>query len=250
MACNHQSKRLVLKLIHPTTEYIPIRIIVSDDKLLWQILGALNKSASTTAQVIQQQKTSWQWDTEERRFIKAVKKQWSSAPILKYCYVDKLLSLACEVSLYENGPALSQALKDKTKKLIAFALPTLSRVETRYSKLDKEALAISFGTKRFHHYLYGRSLFIVSDHKPLQYLVNKVCAIPTMASALPQRGAVTLSAYQNTILYFPGVKLANADTLSRLPLTQAPESLLLLGEAIFLKHTLQSSLIMAVQVKC
>ena len=116
--------------------------------------------------------------------------------------------------------------------------------------MDKEALAIIFGVKRFHHYLYGRSFSIASDHKPLQHLLSEARSVPTMASARLQRWALILSAYHYTITYRPGEKLANADVLSRLPLHEAPESISPPGDVICLLQTLQSSPITAGQIKC
>ena len=51
-----------------------------------------------------------------------------------------------------------------TEKPIAFASHTLAASKRGHFKLDKEALAIMFGVKRFHQYLYGRQFIIHSDH--------------------------------------------------------------------------------------
>ena len=90
-------------------------------------------------------------------------------------------------------------------------------------------MAIVFGVKRFHQYLYGRKLSILSDHKPLQYLLSEKKGIPTMVSARLQRWVLMLSAYQYTIGYKPGDQQANADALSRLPLPDKPEEVPLPG---------------------
>ena len=48
------------------------------------------------------------------------------------------------------------------RHLIAYASRTLNEHEKCYRQIDKEALAIMFGLKRFHLYLYGRHFTIIS----------------------------------------------------------------------------------------
>jgi len=69
--------------------------------------------------------------------------------------------------------------------LLYFALTGIS--EKNYSQIGKEVLAISFGVKHFHQYLFRRHLTIKSDHKPLQHLLGERNGIPMMASARVQR---------------------------------------------------------------
>ena len=52
---------------------------------------------------------------------------------------------------------LSHVMKDKSERPIAYASRTLTVAENDYSQLDKEAIAIVFGVKIFHSYLYGCS---------------------------------------------------------------------------------------------
>eukprot|EP00731_Ephydatia_muelleri_P035859 Em0170g2a len=91
---------------------------------------------------------------------------------------------------------------------------SLATAERNYSQLDKEGLAIIFGVKKFHNYLYGRQFSIVTDHKPLIHLFSENRSIPAMASARLQRWALVLSAYQYKIVYKCGKDNANADMLS------------------------------------
>lgn len=53
--------------------------------------------------------------------------------------------------------------------------------------LDKEALAIIFGIRRFHSYLYGRKFVLITDHKPLLSMLGLTIGIPPLAVARMQR---------------------------------------------------------------
>ena len=104
-----------------------------------------------------------------------------------------------------------------------------------------EALAIIFGVKHFHQYVYGRTFTIQSDHKPLQYIFDESKPIPSMTSARVQRWALTLGAYLYHICHKAGKDHGNADGLSRLPLLEAPVQLPQPAELINLMERLDST---------
>ena len=113
----------------------------------------------------------------------------------------------------------SQELAFRQAKELLTSAHHLTPAELKYAQLDKEALSIVFGVKHFHQYLYGRQFTILSDYKPLQYLLGETRGIPLMASARVQRWAMMLSAYHYAICYRPGAEHANVDGLSRLPVS-------------------------------
>ena len=53
----------------------------------------------------------------------------------------------CDASPYGVGAVLSQINEQSIEKPIAYASRTLSHPEKNYSQLEKEALALIFGTK-------------------------------------------------------------------------------------------------------
>ena len=118
----------------------------------------------------------------------------------------------------------------------AYTSRSLSAAERNYAQIDKKGLAIVYGVKKFHHFLYGRQFTIVSDHRPLQHLFNETKSVSAMASTRIQRWALTLSAYNYNIKCQPGKQLANADLLSRLPLADTIADPPLPGEMILFKH--------------
>ena len=65
--------------------------------------------------------------------------------------------------------------------------------------MEREALNIIFGMKKFHQYLYGHKFTLLTDHKPLLTIFNTRKGIPTVL----QRWAIILSAYTYDIQYKP-----------------------------------------------
>ena len=108
-------------------------------------------------------------------------------------------------------------IEDGTDCPVAYASRTLTVAEKKYSQLEKEGLAIIFGTKEFHNYLFDRHFTIESDHKPISFLFSVNKQIHQMASSRLQRWALIFSAYHYSICYKSGKDLSNADALSRLP---------------------------------
>ena len=114
----------------------------------------------------------------------------------------------------------------------------MSQAEHNYLQLEKEGLAcIIFGIKKFHLYLFGYSFTLITDHKPLVNLFNEHQSVPAHVSARIQRWELTLAMYEYTICFRPTKAHANADTMSRLPLSvqsatvpQPPEMILLMEQ--------------------
>jgi len=63
-------------------------------------------------------------------------------------------------------------MEDGQEHPIAYASRTLTPPEQGYSQLEKEGLAVVFGVKKFHNFIYGQHFHIDSDHQPLSYLFN------------------------------------------------------------------------------
>ena len=195
-----------------------------------------------------QKQSPWSWGSQQDKAFKKAKSMLTSPCLLTHYDPTKPLILACDASPYGLGAVLSHQLEGGEYP-IAFASRSLAPAEKNYSQIDKEALAIVFGVKHFHQYLFGRPFMIKSDHKPLQYLLGEKKGIPSMASARVQRWALTLSAYNYKVQYVPGREHANADVFSRLPLPVQPNEVPLPEELVFLMESLEISPVTVKQIK-
>ena len=191
----------------------------------------------------------WKWSTKQQEAFERSKELLKSAELLIHYDSSKELLLACDASPYGVGAVLSHKLEDGSERPIAYASRTLSAPERNYAQLDKEGLAIIFGVKKFHQYLYGRHFTINTDHKPLIGLFNEYKPIPQMASGRVQRWALTLAAYEYSIAYKEGRTHANADALSRLPLPEVPSRIPESGDNLFVMQVLESTPVNAEQIK-
>lgn len=113
---------------------------------------------------------------------------------------------------------ISHVMPDGREHPIAFASRSLSSTERNYAQIDREALSLVWGVKKFGQHLYGRKFTLLTDHKPLTSIFSPEKGIPEMAAARIQRWALFLGAHNYDVLYKGTNHHANADGLSRLPL--------------------------------
>ena len=100
---------------------------------------------------------------------------------------------------------------------IAFTSRTLSVSEKNYSQIEKDALSLIVGIRKFHKYIYGRHFTLVTDHHPLTALFGSKSGVPALAAGRLQRWAF-LSSYDYEIEFRNTKAHANVDSLSQLPL--------------------------------
>lgn len=159
----------------------------------------------------------WQWRSKEQKAFDALKDILVKEPVLGHYSEQKDLFLTCDASPYGVGCVLSQRDDAGREYPVAYHSRTLSSAERNFAQIDKEALAIITGIKKFHEYVYGRKIAIRTDHKPLLGIFNPRKSVPEILSPRMLRWTLMLSAYDYDLFYVPGTKIQNADALSRLP---------------------------------
>ena len=161
----------------------------------------------------------WKWTDQREQAFKQAKQCLTSPNVLVHYDPTLPIKLAGDASAYGIGAVISHTLPDGSERPIAFASRTLNASERNYAQLEKEALSLIFGVKKFHEYLYGRRFTLLTDHKPLTTILGPKTGVPPLAAARLQRWAILLSAYEYDLEFRPTAQHANADGLSRLPLS-------------------------------
>ena len=103
-----------------------------------------------------QKSQCWRWGSEQAKAFKDVKELLLSSRVLVHFDDSLLLILSTVASPYGVGAVLSHLMPNEDERPISFASRTLTETEKMYSQLEKEALAITYGVRKFHQYLYER----------------------------------------------------------------------------------------------
>ena len=134
------------------------------------------------------------WEEQQTWSFQQVKTLIAKANTTLLRYYDRNLPVIvqADASLRGLGACLIQK-HNRGDQPIAFASKSLTDVETRYTNIERELLAIVFACQHFSTYLLGRS-----DHKPLEMIAmkNLVNAPPRL-----QRILLELQRYNVTIKY-------------------------------------------------
>lgn len=154
----------------------------------------------------------WTWNEEQDGAFQTLKECLSSPPILSYPDFNLPFEVHTDASALGLGAVLYQRQEGKDR-VIAYASRGLNRSERNYPAHKLEFLALKWAvTEKFQDYLYGKKFKVITDNNPLTYVLTTA-----KLDATGHRWVAALAAFDFEILYRPGRKNADADSLSRLP---------------------------------
>ena len=108
------------------------------------------------------------WDQPQQTSFEKIKELVSQSPVIQYYDVTKPVTIQCDAS----GKGLGAVLLQEGKP-VCYASRALTDTESRYAAIEAEMLAVVFAYRKFHQYIYGRSVVVETDHKPLQAISSK-----------------------------------------------------------------------------
>ena len=172
---------------------------------MMQPLHALLTSSKTKSQTLT-------WNDGALAAFNATKRALANASLLSYPKSDAPTSLMTDASDTAVGAVLQQYVNG-TWCPISFFSRKMTPAETRYSTFDRELLAVYLAIKHFRHFFEGRYFHVLTDHKPLTFVLN------TRTDRHSPRQAHQLdyiSQFTSTICHVHGLDNVVADALSRI----------------------------------
>nr|GEU80087.1 putative reverse transcriptase domain-containing protein [Tanacetum cinerariifolium] len=157
-----------------------------------------------------QKNKKFEWETEAEEAFQTLKQKLCCAPILALPEGSKDLVVYCDASLRGFGAVLMQR-----EKVIAYASRQLRTHKENYTTHDLELGAVVFALRLWRHYFYGTKCVVYTDHKSLQYILDK-----KELNTRQCRWIKLLSDYNCEIRYHPGkanVKLSSLLQQPKIP---------------------------------
>ena len=149
------------------------------------------------------------WSDAHEKAYQTIKIILTSDPVLRLPDPEKTFVLRTDASDYGIGAVLMQEHEGKLFP-ICYASRKLSDAERNYSTIKKECLAVVWGIKRFHMYLYGVRFVLQTDHEPLKYMNSA-----KFTNNRLMRWAMFLQSYNMKVEAIKGSENVGADYLSR-----------------------------------
>uniref|UniRef100_A0A0N5C9K1 RNA-directed DNA polymerase n=1 Tax=Strongyloides papillosus TaxID=174720 RepID=A0A0N5C9K1_STREA len=172
------------------------------------------------------EKEEFIWGEEQNKAFELLKDRLTNAPILGKPDLEKSFIIHTDASDYAIGAVLLQEDEEKRLRIIAYASRSLRDVEKRWQITEKEALAVVFAVRKFHHYIWGKTTDIFTDQRAVVAIKNA-----KENQTKLRRYQLALMAYSLNIYYKEGKANVLADLLSRnttlaLKIKSVPENVL------------------------
>lgn len=192
-----------------------------DIKELQRFLGMVNYLGSYIPNLSEEtsilrdllkKKNVWQWTENHDQQFNKLKSLICQSPTLIHYDVKKPVRMSVDASKNAVGAVIFHE-----KHPIAYASKSLNKSQEHYAQIEKELFAIVFGCKKFHQYIYGKTIQVETDHQPLVTLFKK--SLSDVPARL-QRMMIAIQSYDLIVSYVKGSEMYVSDTLSRAPINK------------------------------
>ena len=157
-------------------------------------------------------KSPFVWSMAAQEAFEALKRAFTTAPILQHADPMRPFVLETDASDYALGAVLSQSGRDGLLHPIAYHSRKFTAAEINYEIYDKELLAIVDSFEVWRHFLEGAQhpITVFTDHKNLLYFTTS-----RVLNRRQARWSISLSRFDFQLHYRPGPLQGKPDALSR-----------------------------------
>ena len=157
--------------------------------------------------------STWTWGVEQQNAFEALKKAFTTAPVLRIPNDEDPFKLSTDASDFATGAVLSQKnMQTNLWHPVAFFSKLLDVHEKNYEIYDKELLAVIRGLEEYRHHLEGHphKTEIWSDHQNLTFF--RTAQKLTRRQA---RWALFMTCFNFVLYHKQGKTMQAEDPLSR-----------------------------------
>ena len=160
------------------------------------------------------------WEPHHQQALDRIKQELCTSQLISYYDPDPSTPtiLQCDASKTGIGAWLRQSDSQGNEHIVAMASRSLTDAESRYSNIERECLAVTYGLEKFEYYLLGRNVTVETDHSPLEQIFKRNI---NEAPGRLQRLLLRCLRFDVNVQYKPGRSIPVADALSRVCHTRA-----------------------------
>ena len=211
------SKLEAVKLFAPPRSVKEIRMFIGFVGYYRRFIDKFSAIAKPLNELLRKT-VDWHWGVEQQDAFETLRDALITAPILQMPDFTKNFTIRTDASYNGLGACLLQGEGDE-RMPIAYASRSLKPAETRYTATEIECLGMKWAVNQFRPYVHGRRFTLETDHVALKWLRTV-----QHNNARLIRTAMELQQYDMDIVHRAGIKMYDADALSRLRTTRDEET--------------------------
>ena len=215
---NKEKVKAILELKHPENQK-QLKSFLGAIQYLAKFLPRLSEKTDRLRKLLKKDSV-WNWGKQQDEDFNSIKEMLTEEPCLVHYAKDRENIVTTDASKTGLGITLWQKQSDGEIKPIAFGSRYLNYSEKNYSIGELELLAVVWGLEKFPFYLYGKKVFLYTDHQALEPLIKRN-RCNRQYSARLTRWLDRLAHFDIAIQHIAGSNLKFTDFLSRNPVESA-----------------------------
>ena len=118
------------------------------------------------------QNVHFSWEPHHQKALNRIKQELCTSKLISYYDSDPSTPtiLQCDASKTGIGAWLRQSDSQGNEHNCCHGSRSLTDAESRYSNIERECLAVTYGLEKFEYYLLGRNVTVETDHSPLEQI--------------------------------------------------------------------------------